>query len=154
MLLCSKAATFSVPLLLSNALSLTFILVFFLLIDRFFLCATKTKRYAGQQEILEYMRHVAQKHGLHKKIQFQTKITHVEWHQDLQKWVLDWTKTGTGETGQTKADVVFSGTGPLRVPVIPKQFEAFEGPKWHSAQWNHDYDLTNKRVAIVGSGAR
>ncbi|KAF9947296.1 hypothetical protein BGZ70_002752 [Mortierella alpina] len=73
-----------------------------------------SKTYAGQQEILEYMRHVAQKHELHKKIQFQTKITHVEWHQDLQKWVLDWTKTGTGETGQTKADVVFSGTGPLR----------------------------------------
>ncbi|KAF9940249.1 hypothetical protein BGZ67_008015 [Mortierella alpina] len=112
-----------------------------------------SKTYAGQEEILEYMRRVAQKHALHKKIQFQSKITHVEWHQDLQKWVLDWTNTGTGETGQTKADVVFSGTGPLRVPVIPKQFESFEGPKWHTAQWNHDYDLTNKRVAVVGSGA-
>jgi cyclohexanone monooxygenase len=52
------------------------------------------------------------------------------------------------------ADIVFCGMGALRIPNIPKQFDDFEGPKWHTAQWNHEYDLTNKRVAVVGSGAR
>lgn len=111
-------------------------------------------RYAGQQEIWEYQRRVAKKYNLYEKIRFRTEVTHTEWHEDLQQWVLDWINHNTGETGQTNADIVFSGTGPLRVPQIPKQFEAFEGPKWHTAQWNHDYDLTGKRIAVVGSGAR
>ena len=111
-------------------------------------------RYAGQQEIWEYQRRVAKKYNLYEKTRFRTEVTHVEWHEDLQQWVLDWINHNTGETGQMNADIVFSGMGPLRVPRIPKQFEAFEGPKWHTAQWNHDYDLTGKRVAVVGSGAR
>ncbi|KAG0198896.1 hypothetical protein BGX28_007716 [Mortierella sp. GBA30] len=112
-----------------------------------------SKTYAGQQEIWEYMRRVANKHNLYEKIRFKTMVTHVEWQEDQQQWILDWTDTASGETGQMKANIVFSGTGPLRVPMIPKQFDAFEGPKWHTAQWNHDFDLTNKRVAIIGSGA-
>ncbi|KAF9273116.1 putative flavoprotein [Linnemannia elongata] len=112
-----------------------------------------SKTYAGQQEIWEYQRRVAKKYNLYEKIRFRTEVTHTEWHEDLQQWVLDWINHNTGETGQTNADIVFSGTGPLRVPQIPKQFEAFEGPKWHTAQWNHDYDLTGKRIAVVGSGA-
>ncbi|KAK3809908.1 MAG: monooxygenase [Linnemannia elongata] len=112
-----------------------------------------SKTYAGQQEIWEYQRRVAKKYNLYEKIRFRTEVTHAEWYEDLQQWVLDWTNHNTGEIGQTNADVVFSGMGPLRVPQIPKQFEAFEGPKWHTAQWNHDYDLAGKRVAVVGSGA-
>jgi cyclohexanone monooxygenase len=66
---------------------------------------------------------------------------------------LDHINLNNGERGQSEADIVFSGMGPLRIPQIPKEFENFEGPKWHTAQWNHAYDLTNKRVAVVGSSA-
>ncbi|KAF9085873.1 hypothetical protein BGX27_003315, partial [Mortierella sp. AM989] len=93
------------------------------------------------------------KYNLYEKIRFRTEVTHAEWNQDRQKWVLDYMNLATGEQGVMEADIVFSGTGPLRVPMIPKQFEDFEGPKWHTAQWNHSFDLTNKRVAVVGSGA-
>jgi cyclohexanone monooxygenase len=100
------------------------------------------------------MRRVAKKHNLYEKIHFRTEVTRVEWNQSRQKWILDYVSLATGEQSVMEADIVFSGTGPLRIPQIPKQFESFEGPKWHTAQWNHSYDLTNKRVAIVGSGAR
>ncbi|KAF9178042.1 hypothetical protein BGZ51_004870 [Haplosporangium sp. Z 767] len=110
-------------------------------------------RFAPQPEIWAYMRRVAEKYNLYEKIQFRTEIVHVEWHQDRQKWVLDYINQATGEKGVMEADIVFSGMGPLRIPQIPKQFENFEGPKWHTAQWNHSFDLTNKRVAVVGSGA-
>ena len=113
-----------------------------------------SKTYAGQQEIWEYLRKTARKNNIYEKIRFRTEITRTEWREDLQQWVLDYTNLETGEQHQTRADIVFSGMGPLRIPQIPKQFDAFEGPKWHTAQWNHDYDLTGKRVAIVGSGAR
>jgi cation diffusion facilitator CzcD-associated flavoprotein CzcO len=29
----------------------------------------------------------------------------------------------------------------------------FPGEVFHSALWNHDYDLTGKRVAVIGTGA-
>ncbi|KAF9918452.1 hypothetical protein FBU30_000177, partial [Linnemannia zychae] len=103
--------------------------------------------------IWAYQRRVAKKYHLYEKIRFRTEVTHVEWHQDRQKWVLDYVNLATGEKSVMEADIVFSGMGPLRIPQIPEQFEAFEGPKWHTAQWNHSYDLTNKRVAIIGSGA-
>ena len=119
----------------------------------FFLCRWYL-RFAGQGEIWEYQRRVAKKYNLHEKIRFSTEITRAEWHENLQQWVLDWTNRLTGETGQMNADVVISGTGPLRLPRIPKQFDDFEGPKWHTSQWNHDFDLTNKRIAVVGSGTR
>ncbi|KAG0034122.1 hypothetical protein BGZ81_006148 [Podila clonocystis] len=109
--------------------------------------------YAGGAEIWQYLRRVARKHHLYDKIRFRTEITHVEWDDGRQKWVLDYINLNTGDQGRYVADIVFSGMGPLRIPKIPKEFEAFKGPKWHTAQWNHSYDLTNKRVAVVGSGA-
>ncbi|KAF9431879.1 hypothetical protein BGZ76_011584 [Entomortierella beljakovae] len=112
-----------------------------------------SKAYPAQQEIWEYMRKTARKHNLYEKISFKTEITHVQWKQGRQKWILDYLNIETGVTGRMEADFVFSGMGPLRIPKIPKEFESFEGPKWHTAQWNHSYDLTGKRVAVVGSGA-
>ncbi|KAG0352177.1 putative flavin-binding monooxygenase [Gamsiella multidivaricata] len=110
-------------------------------------------RFAPQAEIWAYMRRVAKKYNLYEKIRFRTEVTRVEWNQDRQKWILNYMNLATGEQSVMEADIVFSGTGPLRIPQIPKQFENFEGPKWHTAQWNHSFDLTNKRVAVVGSGA-
>ncbi|KAF9279466.1 hypothetical protein BGZ68_007903 [Mortierella alpina] len=113
-----------------------------------------SNRFAPQAEILAYMRRVAKKYNLYDRIRFRTEITHVEWYQDRQKWVLDYVNLATGEKGSMEADIVLSGVGGLRIPQIPKQFESFEGPKWHTAQWNHSFDITNKRVAVIGSGAR
>ena len=32
-------------------------------------------------------------------------------------------------------------------------WQEFAGPSWHSGRWNHDVDLTGKRVAVIGTGA-
>ena len=39
-----------------------------------------------------------------------------------------------------------------KVPDIPG-LETFRGERFHSARWNHDYDLTGKRVAVIGNAA-
>ncbi|MBD8088366.1 NAD(P)/FAD-dependent oxidoreductase, partial [Limosilactobacillus sp. c11Ua_112_M] len=31
--------------------------------------------------------------------------------------------------------------------------ENFQGKVFHSQQWDHDYDLKGKRVAVIGTGA-
>lgn len=144
------------PTHLYPACFLFFLSLFFPLTDQFSFEPNYdwSHRYAPQPEIWAYQRRVAKKYNLYEKIRFRTEVTHVEWLQDRQKWVLDYMNLATGEKSVMEADIVFSGMGPLRIPQIPEQFEAFEGPKWHTAQWNHSFDLTNKRVAIVGSGAR
>jgi cation diffusion facilitator CzcD-associated flavoprotein CzcO len=45
--------------------------------------------------------------------------------------------------------------GGLSEPSIPKVpgLDTFEGPAFHSAEWDHEVDLKGKRVAVVGTGA-
>jgi Predicted flavoprotein involved in K+ transport len=47
------------------------------------------------------------------------------------------------------------GRGPLTEPALPDidGLDEFEGEIFHSARWNHDFDLTGKRVAVIGTGA-
>jgi cation diffusion facilitator CzcD-associated flavoprotein CzcO len=57
--------------------------------------------------------------------------------------------------GTVTADVLISGSGGLSEPKLPDitGIEDFAGEIFHSARWNHDYDLTGKRVAVIGTGA-
>ncbi len=38
------------------------------------------------------------------------------------------------------------------MPDIPG-LDTFEGKRFHSAEWDHDHDLTGERVAVIGTGA-
>ena len=46
-------------------------------------------------------------------------------------------------------------TGSLSEPSIPAfpGLDQFRGKVFHSAQWEHGFDLTGKRVCVVGTGA-
>jgi cation diffusion facilitator CzcD-associated flavoprotein CzcO len=57
--------------------------------------------------------------------------------------------------GSYTARLVVAGFGPLSRPAYPKidGIESFRGKAFHSAQWDSSYDLTDKRVAVVGTGA-
>ncbi len=39
-----------------------------------------------------------------------------------------------------------------QVPEIPG-VERFAGTMFHSAEWDHDHDLSGERVAVIGTGA-
>ena len=51
--------------------------------------------------------------------------------------------------------MLIAGAGPLAEPKTPDVpgLDSFEGKTMHSARWDHDYDLTGKRVASIGTGA-
>ena len=72
------------------------------------------------------------------------------WDDDTARW------TVTSEDGRTwQADAVVLATGQLHQPAFPAipGRERFERHSFHSAAWDHDYDLTGKRVAVIGTGA-
>ncbi|KAF9205168.1 hypothetical protein BGZ49_004387 [Haplosporangium sp. Z 27] len=112
-----------------------------------------SKKFVPQAEIQAYLRATAKTYNIYDKIQFQTRISSMQWDERRNKWILHWIKSLTAEEGDREFDVVIHAAGVLRLPNIPKEFDAFEGQKWHSARWNHSLDLTGKRVGVVGTCA-
>src|SRR5262249_41336549 len=57
--------------------------------------------------------------------------------------------------GALDARVLVSAVGLLTEPKIPnlQGLDKFKGAVFHSARWNHDFDLAGKRVAAIGTGA-
>ena len=108
-----------------------------------------TRTFAKQPEIQAYVRGVAKKHGIDQILRSGVEATASTWDEQQQRWIVQ-----TSE-GVYRAQFIVGATGPLqhvKIPDIPG-LDSFTGEIFHSAQWNHDYDLTGKRVAVVGTGA-
>lgn len=62
----------------------------------------------------------------------------------------------TFSEGQTaQVDYLISCVGGLHIPNYPEieGREAFQGAMFHSADWDHSYDLTGNKVAVIGTAA-
>ncbi len=105
--------------------------------------------FAKQPEILSYLEDVAEKYNLNEKIEFENELLSAKWDEKKHLWNLETSK------GPYQAKTVIFTTGPITEPSMPKLkgIETFKGEMFHSARWNHDYDLTGKRVAVIGTGA-
>ena len=108
-----------------------------------------SREYSAQPEIWAYMQDVARKNDLYDLIHFNTELQGAEWDEERLRWRV----TTSQETYDTR--VLISGIGGLHIPNVPevKGAESFAGPRFHSAQWRHDVDLTGKKVAVIGTGA-
>ena len=108
------------------------------------------RRYAQQPAILEYMRDVVEEFGLAPHLRLNTSIASARFDDAAKRWVL------TTQTGETHGfDILVTACGQLTNPVIPPipGLDSFAGEQFHSARWDHDIDLSGKRVAVIGTGA-
>ncbi|MDQ6643183.1 MAG: NAD(P)/FAD-dependent oxidoreductase, partial [Chloroflexota bacterium] len=108
-----------------------------------------SRTYSPQHEIRDYLRRCARRFGILPHIQWSCELLDASWNEDGQRWYITTTQ------GQLTADILILGNGPLSEPSLPPilGIERFEGVMFHSARWHHDYDLTGKRVAVIGTGA-
>lgn len=109
-----------------------------------------TKKFSGAKEIYEYLYDTCKKYNLFSKIKFDTKIVKASWDDELKIWKVE------TESGQVyTANFLINGTGALNIPKKPmfKNHEKFQGKQFHSLDWDHEYDISNKKVAVVGTGA-
>ncbi|MCG5434039.1 NAD(P)/FAD-dependent oxidoreductase [Mycobacterium sp. MYCO198283] len=108
-----------------------------------------TRSFSSQPEIQSYIRGVAQRYGVLDRHLFHCEVTRAAWHDDEQRWHVQST------AGAFTSDVLIGGVGALAEPSLPDidGIEGFRGEIFHSARWNHDADLTGKRVAVIGTGA-
>lgn len=110
--------------------------------------------FSTQDVLLEYFRRVADKHGLRSKIRFGTEVVAAHWDERSCRWRVR-ARDGDGREHELVADALVSAVGQLnrpRYPAIPGR-ERFRGAAFHSARWDHTYDLRGKRVAVIGTGA-
>ncbi|QKG52525.1 flavin-containing monooxygenase [Hymenobacter sp. BRD67] len=109
-----------------------------------------TRMYSGQPEILSYIKQTVSRFNLRPHIQFNAEIIRTEFAEETGRWTL------TDRAGhQTTARVVLVAIGPLNRPALPQLpgLGTFAGKTFHSSQWDTDYDLQGKRVAVIGTGA-
>ncbi|MCP3820411.1 NAD(P)/FAD-dependent oxidoreductase [Streptomyces sp. A3M-1-3] len=107
------------------------------------------RTFSGQPHIRAYLEHVADTFGLRPHIRLNAEVRMMRWDSDALQWEIE------TANGRLTADVVVSATGPLSDPKIPDipGLAEFPGKVFHSARWDHDYDLSGKRVAMIGTGA-
>jgi cation diffusion facilitator CzcD-associated flavoprotein CzcO len=108
-----------------------------------------SRTFSTQPEIWDYLRHCSRKYGVEPHMRYDHEVAAAEWDDTAEVWRLE-TPHGT-----LTADFMVAGVGPLSEPKTPdiRGLENFRGTVFHSAQWNHDHDLSGERVAVIGTGA-
>ena len=107
--------------------------------------------FSAQPDILKYANHVADKFDLRRDIQFNTRVSRVEYLDEENLWSL------TSEAGEAfTAKFCIMATGCLSVPNKPEipGDEEFSGLTLHTGLWpKESVDLADKRVGIIGTGS-
>ncbi|OBG80609.1 4-hydroxyacetophenone monooxygenase [Mycobacterium sp. E802] len=107
--------------------------------------------FAEQPELRQYFQDVVDRHELEPNIRWNTEVVSATWNTD------HWDVTVQSATGTETlhANAVITAVGQLNRPQIPDfpGAETFAGPAFHSASWDHEVDVTGKRVALIGAGA-
>jgi cation diffusion facilitator CzcD-associated flavoprotein CzcO len=106
--------------------------------------------FSGQKEIHEYIKHCIAKYDIGKYIRFNRNVSSSVFNEATGEWQVS---TTNGEVH--RANVLINGMGPLNRPSLPgiEGLKDFEGIMFHSSEWDHSYDISNKRVAVIGTGA-
>lgn len=103
-----------------------------------------------QREILDYLHAVAHDFGVDRIAQTGVEVNEVSWGEGARRWTVS-----AADGREWIADAVIVATGQLHRPSYPRieGVDSFAGRSFHSAEWDHEYSLEGKRVAVVGTGA-
>lgn len=112
-------------------------------------------KWSHQPVIKAYLEHCTDAYHLRPHLRFGATVTAARYDEAAGAWDvdIDGGDAGGGETH--RFDVVVSATGQLSRPRWPDidGLDSFDGPAFHSAEWDHDVDLAGKHVASIGCGA-
>lgn len=109
-----------------------------------------TNTYPSSSEMQVYCEQLVAQFGLSTHLKLNREVTSAIWSEADAHWKLE---TADGTIRQ--AGAIVSALGQLNRPLTPKfeGQEKFNGSTMHSAAWDHDVDLTGKRVGVIGAAA-
>jgi cation diffusion facilitator CzcD-associated flavoprotein CzcO len=107
------------------------------------------RAFSAGAQIRAYLEWVVRERGLGPWISPGEELLDAAWDEDAGAWRIVTSRR------RLSAGVLVAGAGPLTEPVFPRVrgLERFQGKTFHTARWDHSYDLGGKRVAVVGTGA-
>src|SRR5450756_1013831 len=110
-----------------------------------------SERYAPQPEILQYANHVADRFGLRRDIQLDTRVDRAAFDESANSWSV---ATSDGKTVTARYVVLATGClSNARMPDI-KGLKDFKGKVYHTGHWPHErIDFTGQRVGVIGTGS-
>jgi 4-hydroxyacetophenone monooxygenase len=99
-----------------------------------------------------YFDWVADEFGLRENIRFNTEVLSMNWDEKASVWEIR--MRGLDGECVLRSRAVITAIGFLNRPNIPKNAGAatFKGQSWHTARWPGGVDLSDKRVAVIGTG--
>jgi len=107
-------------------------------------------KWSGQAQILEYQIATANKYGLIPHFEFSKTVTSCKYDEQNAKW-----RIVTQDGGSYIAQHIVSAVGQLHYASTPeiKDIDLYQGDAFHSANWDQNVELANKRVAVIGNAA-
>lgn len=114
------------------------------------------KAIADGKSILQYIKDTAKKFDLEKHIRYNSRVIESNWNSEKEIWELK-IQEGEGAVKIINSKFVFSCTGYYNYTEAHNpQFEGseqFKGDIIHPQFWDTDFDYTNKKIVVIGSGA-
>ncbi|CAK7233346.1 hypothetical protein SBRCBS47491_008577 [Sporothrix bragantina] len=113
-----------------------------------------TKTLPPSEELWQYLKRVADKYDLPRKMMFNADVQQCRWIPEKNRWRMSIRHSKSDHVFYHECQFLFSGSGQL---VTPREIdvpgaETFKGPIFHSSRWRHDVDLTGKNVVLIGNG--
>ena len=110
--------------------------------------------HSPQEVLLDYFSDCATEFGIRGNIRFNTEVDTVTYDEERSLWAVK-VRGADGVEETIEAEAVISAVGQLNRPKMPDiaGVGAFEGPSFHSAQWDHSIDFAGKTVGIIGTGS-
>jgi cation diffusion facilitator CzcD-associated flavoprotein CzcO len=106
--------------------------------------------FAPGAELKRYAEHVADKYGLRRHMRFGASVEGARWDEDAEYWTVR-----TADGSSVSARYLITATGFLSQPHRPDiaGIDSFAGKVIHTSAWDDDYELSGRRVAVIGTGA-
>jgi cation diffusion facilitator CzcD-associated flavoprotein CzcO len=108
-----------------------------------------TTAYPMREQILDYLHECAERFGVRPHVELECELLDAAWDPERGRWDIE------TSTGRVSARVLVSAPGLLSEPFVPDLpgLDRFEGTWFHTTGWDHEHDLTGRRVAVLGTGA-
>src|SRR5665213_315685 len=113
-----------------------------------------SREFSGRDELLAYLKKFADDYDVRRSIEFGVEVTDAAFDEAACAWRLS-LRSADGAVRDIRAPILACAVGQLNRPSVPPLpgLDRFGGAVFHTAQWDHDYDLRGKRVAMIGTGA-
>lgn len=109
-----------------------------------------SRAYSPAGEIRQHIEDMVDTFDLRRRIQFGVEVDGLSFDETDGVWTVN---TTGGERFRARTVVLASGPLPDHKWPDIRGLDTYQGHKIHSANWDHDYDFTGKRVAVIGTGA-